>query len=214
MTKISIFLCLGLLFIAGCSNNPADSTKWESTQAPNATATPTPVPLLAFPFSNPDIIQRLAPFGEPNWSGTLPHNGIDLIVNTTVANAELIAPISGTITKIDIRENPYSNPVNQLIVDVTLEASSSFIVNFVIEPSTTSTTTKNQQQASLSVAVDQTVTVGDRIGYLIVGELGYPHLHYMLSVDNQTVCAHHHSTTAAQATFNTIATRSSREICK
>ena len=37
---------------------------------------------LDFPFENPEDIQRLHSFGIPNWSGTEPHNGIDLILKT------------------------------------------------------------------------------------------------------------------------------------
>ena len=35
---------------------------------------------LEFPFENPSDIKRLHSFGIPNWSGTQPHNGIDLIM--------------------------------------------------------------------------------------------------------------------------------------
>lgn len=210
MRKTLLLLCIGLLALAGCTNNPTAIKNLIVQPTP----TPVPLPELAFPFSDPDAIERLAPFGEPNWSGTEPHNGIDLIIYASLDKTELVSPVSGTITKIEIRENPYSNPVNQLIVDVQISVTSVFTINLVIEPSTNTTATKNEQTAALSVSVHQTVSAGDRIGDLIVGEHGYPHLHYMVTHQNQAVCAHHYSSTAAKNTFLAIATRSSSEVCK
>ena len=65
---------------------------------------------LDFPFANPGNIERMAAFGIPNWSGTEPHNGIDLIIYESLYGTRIISPTNGTIDSIDISENPYSHP--------------------------------------------------------------------------------------------------------
>jgi hypothetical protein len=40
---------------------------------------------------------------------------------------------------------------------------------------------------------------------LLVGTLGYPHVHYMVELDGEAVCAYAHSSDVARATFEMVA---------
>ena len=51
----------------------------------------------------------------------------------------------------------------------------------------------------------QEVGVGTPVADLLVGTLGYPHLHYMLMRGGDFVCAYGYSSPAAQAAFEAIA---------
>lgn len=164
-----------------------------------------PANILEFPFSNAGDIIRMAAYGIPNWSGTEPHNGIDLQVTNALTHSAILSPAAGTVTRIQVSENPFSNPINQLMVTVTILTPSGLEVSLVLEPSTADPTLKSNQVAAIYVTEGQTVGVGNHVADLLVGTLGYPHLHYMVMKDGEFVCAYAYSTPAAQATFATLA---------
>jgi hypothetical protein len=147
----------------------------------------------------------MAAFGIPGWSGSEPHNGIDLIIDEALYNARIISPTVGTIDRIEMSENPFSHPVGQLLLHIDIYINSDWRVSLVIEPGTTDETTKNAQRAAVLVAEDQTIMVGTPIVDLLVGEHGYPHLHYGVYYNGQAVCAYAHSNTSARLIFENIA---------
>jgi len=168
---------------------------------------------LEFPFLIPGNIERLAAFGIPNWSGTQPHNGIDLILYTSLSSSKIISPAKGMVQSITASENPYSNPVNQLLLTVEVFVNYEWTIALVFEPGTANEGTKAAQMSAMKVQAGQLVEIGQEIGDLIVGELGYPHLHYMPMRNGQAVCAYSYSSDAAKRIFDDIATRSSSAIC-
>jgi murein DD-endopeptidase MepM/ murein hydrolase activator NlpD len=168
---------------------------------------------LEFPFEDSSDVERLAAFGTPNWSGTEPHNGIDLIVFQTESRSKIISPTRGTVQSIRVSENPFSDPVNQLILTVEIFVNDEWTVDLVIEPSTVTEATRTAQIDAIAMQVGSVVDVGQDIGDLLVGELGYPHLHYMIIRNGQPVCAYAHSSDAARKTFDEIAVRSGTSAC-
>lgn len=159
---------------------------------------------LEFPFENPADIKRLAGFGIPNWSGTEPHNGIDLIIYEHLCSTSLVSPVKGTIRKIEIRENPFSHPEGQLILSVEIYINKSYQVHMVIEPGTADNEIKSNQINALQVKEGQVIEQGEIIGELLVGEMGYPHLHFMMQKDDECVCAYNYSSSIAKEIFNEI----------
>lgn len=172
-----------------------------------------PFESLDFPFANPGNIERMAAFGIPNWSGTQPHNGIDLVIYEWLSGARIISPANGTIDAIEISENPYSHPVNQLILTIRIYINSEWTVSLVIEPGTSDDFTKTAQRGAVMVAEGDTVVRGQAIADLLVGEHGYPHLHYMILRSDQPVCAYTFSSAGARGIFEEIAaTRSGNNL--
>jgi hypothetical protein len=161
----------------------------------------------------PADIQRIAAFGTPNWSGKEPHNGIDLIVYQALSRSKIISPVKGTVKSIKISGNPFSNPVNQLMLQIDISVNSEWTVSLVFEPSTINEAIKTAQISAMKVQAGQVVDVRQEIGDLMVGDLGYAHLHYMLARDDQLVCPYTYSSDAAKEIFTEIATRSNSLIC-
>jgi len=159
---------------------------------------------LSFPFKTPAAVVRLAAFGIPNWSGTKPHNGIDLVANQELSSTKLISPTNGTIKAIHISENPFSHPPNQLLLQIEIKVNSEWTVAMVIEPSTLDEQLKANQIAAVKVAEGQSVATGDEITDLLIGDLGYPHLHFMLERNGAVVCAYMFSSDSAKALFEAI----------
>ena len=158
---------------------------------------------LEFPFQDWHQVTRLAAFGVPNWSGSEPHSGIDLIVT---APAVIISPTAGTIAAIETKENPYSHPVGQLILGIDIYINRQRTVSLAIEPGTTSAGLKSQQIAAILVQKGDRVQVGTVIGTLLVGEQGYSHIHYALQdgAGHSPVCPYIYSSTAARTIFETL----------
>lgn len=158
---------------------------------------------LEFPLDNAGDIARIAAFGIRNWSGTEPHNGIDLVIKESLASARIISPTAGRVTAISSSENPYSEPPGQLLITIAIRVNADWTVNLVLEPSTVDPVVKTSQLASILVSEGQDLSVGTPVADLLVGTLGYPHLHYMVQHDGGTVCAYAHSSDAARAVFVT-----------
>jgi hypothetical protein len=158
---------------------------------------------LEFPFQDWRQVTRMAAFGAPNWSGSEPHNGIDLIVATP---AVIVSPTAGTISEIVTKENPYSHPVGQLILGIDIYINRKRKVSLGFEPGTTSAVLKSQQIAAILVKKGDRVQVGTVIGTLLVGEQGYTHIHYSLQdgAGHDPVCPYVYSSTAARTIFETL----------
>lgn len=78
-------------------------------------------------------------------------------------------------------------------------------MHLVLEPSTVDPTTKSAQLAAVRVRPGQRVSVGAPVADLLVGRLGYPHLHFMMQRNNANVCAYAQSSEAAKRTIEAIA---------
>ena len=156
---------------------------------------------LEFPITSSGDIVRIAAYGIPNWSGSEPHNGIDFVVDEHLTSVRIISPTAGEVTAISTQENPYSNPPGQLLVTITIRINGEWTVHLVLEPGTVDPTLKTAQLAAVLVSVGQDVEVGAPVADLMVGMLGYPHLHYMVEHNGEAVCAYAHSSEAAQETF-------------
>ncbi len=158
---------------------------------------------LEFPFQNWRQVTRMAAFGIPNWSGSEPHNGIDLIVTTP---AVIISPTAGTIAAIKAKENSYSHPPGQLILSIDIYINRQRTVSLCFEPGTTSAILKSQQIAAIQVKKGDRVQVGTVIGTLLVGEQGYTHIHYMLQdgAGHSPICPYIYSSPAAKTIFETL----------
>lgn len=168
---------------------------------------------LEFPIAAPGDIERIAAFGTPNWSGTEPHNGTDLVVFRNRSQTRILSPTRGTVRSVTVSDNPYSTPPNQMMLAVEIFVNDAWTVTLVLEPGTAAAGTKNSQIGALRVQAGREVSPGDEIGELLVGELGYPHLHYMVQINNEPVCAYSHSSENARALFDGIAARSGSRIC-
>ena len=157
--------------------------------------------LLEFPFADSGVIVRMASWGIPNWSGSAPHNGIDLVVDSTLTSALIISPTAGEVRSVTSAENSFSNPVGQLMVTIAIRVNDEWTVNLVLEPGTADPALKAAQLAAVRVRAGQTLTIGSPVADLLVGSLGYTHLHYMVERGNANVCAYAHSSEAAKRTF-------------
>jgi len=162
---------------------------------------------LIFPIRDASHLVGLAAYGIPDWSGTEPHNGIDLIVDERLASAEILSPAHGSVVRISSSRNPFSDPPGQLLLTVAVRVDAAWEVDLVIEPGTTDEATIAEQTAALAVRVDQTLAPGDHVADLLVGEHGYCHLHYMVRRHDRPVCAYEYSSDTARSAFEDVASR-------
>lgn len=160
---------------------------------------------LAFPVGNVADIVRIAAFGIPNWSGAEPHNGTDLIIDDSLASTRIISPTAGVVTSISTSENPFSDPPGQLLLTVSIRINGEWTVHLVLEPSTVDSALRTAQLAAILVSEGETVEIGTPVADLMVGTLGYPHLHYMVEHGGEAVCAYAHSSEDARAAFESLA---------
>jgi murein DD-endopeptidase MepM/ murein hydrolase activator NlpD len=183
---VLVVSCGGVLLGGGC-----DGARWSDFAFQP----------LEFPFADPGVVARLAAYGIPEWSGSEPHNGIDLVVDDSLASARVVSPTAGVVTRISVSENPYSDPPAQLLVTVEIRVNSEWTVSLVLEPSTADPALRAAQLAAIRVSEGQTVSAGTPIADLLVGTLGYPHLHYMAAQNRETTCAYAYSSDAARDVF-------------
>jgi len=203
--------CAMLLFAGpGCGGSTTSPTQ-TPTAAPTAPTASVFQPL-EFPFAEPTAITRMAAWGIPNWSGAEPHNGIDFQINGQLTSTLIVSPAGGEVIAVSSSENPFSNPPGQLMVRVDIRATEEWVVYIVLEPSTVDPTTKATQLAAVRVRPGQRVSVGTPVADLLVGTLGYPHLHFMIQRNNQDVCAYAQSSEAAKRTIESIARYSTSNV--
>ena len=199
-------LPLAVVLVGGLAGCGGDSGTDPSDSSPPGTTPPDPTfQPLEFPFANPGSIVRMASWGIPNWSGSEPHNGMDFQVAGHLASTTIVSPTAGVVRSVSSSENPFSNPPGQLMVTIAVRVNSEWTVDLVLEPSTSDPTLKAAQLAAVRVHEGQTVSVGTPVAELLVGTLGYPHLHYMVERGTSIVCAYAHSSEAAKRTIEAIA---------
>ena len=201
LRALTVILGSGMVLLTGCNNCSLGTDPF--TQAAS----------LEFPLARQNDVERLSAYGTPNWSGNEPHNGVDLVLYQTLNQTRVIAPADGKVTAVTVNENPFSNPPNQLMVSVKICTTLGWVVDLVFEPGTVNSATKNAQQNAIRVSAGQQVRAGDDIGDLLVGDLGYAHLHYMVQHRNTSVCPYEYSSDAAKAEFQAIADRSGTRPC-
>jgi len=160
---------------------------------------------LEFPIEDPQDVARMAAFGIPKWSGTEPHNGIDIIVDESLERTRINSPTAGIVARISASENPFSDPTGQLLVTIAIRVNGEWTVNLVLEPSTIDSAIRAEQLSAIMVSEGQEVAVGTPIADLLVGTLGYPHLHYMVLQNGEPVCAYAQSSATATAVFDGLA---------
>jgi hypothetical protein len=200
LLPLTIALAMGLAHCGG------DAGKVSSEPVPSTTgSSDLGFQPLEFPFANPGVIVRMAAWGIPNWSGSEPHNGMDFQVAGHLASARITSPTAGVVRAVTSSENPYSHPPGQLMVNVAIRVNGEWTVDLNLEPSTADPAMKAAQLAAVLVHEGETVSVGTPLADLLVGPLGYPHLHYMVERGRGNVCAYAHSSQAAKRTIEAIA---------
>jgi len=159
---------------------------------------------LEFPFEYPQDIDYLAAFDIPDWSGPgRPHNGIDLRISR---QAPITSPVHGTVRTIDSSTTgSLSTPPDLVMVTVDVYVNREWSIKLVLEPSDVESIILDLQMDALEVEVGQEVFPGTRVGDLLMGGEGYPHLHYMVMRNGAPVCAYAHSSDDARAIFDVIA---------
>ena len=187
--------------MTGCADGPLGSDPWTSP------------PVLGFPVAAPAAVESLAAYGTPNWSGTEPHNGVDLVLNTAAASVMIKAPCKGTVTKIEVKSNSYSNPPGQMLLTVEITVNLNWVVSLNLEPGTVDDALKKMQEDAIKVSVGQKLYEGDDIGLLFRGEQGHTHLHYMIYHKGGTVCAYSVSSDEAKSIFDSISAYSGTNPC-
>jgi len=168
-------------------------------------------PSLEFPIVEENNIIDLRGYGIENWSGPgTYHNGIDLVINTSVS---VVSPVQGTITVIEERKNEHSI-IQNILFDVVIQINWGWKVKLVLEPNFPGDDTYNNtlQREAISIGLLQRVNVGTPIATLLYSGY-YSHLHYMLEGPSGDVCAYTYSSLQAQNTFYEISLRTNQSIC-
>ena len=113
------------------------------------------------------------------------HNGIDFM--TDQAREPVIASANGTITRVDVHRLA---PRNNWQINIGLQVTARYTINYVIEPMTSDDAVGQTQQTLILVKPGQEVHAGDVIGELVGGGEG-AHIHWGMS-DSQsnglTIC--------------------------
>ena len=150
---------------------------------------------LEFHFANPDDIDYIASFGYPDWSGPgLPHNGIDLRIPMDIGKSVIISPSNGTVKNITH---------DKIGVGVEIQINEDYMVMVGFEPGDTSEFLLPQLEA-LRVVEGQVVHTGDTLGDLLVGRLGYPHIHLLLNINRRDYCPYNYSSVQAKEIYDMI----------
>ncbi len=189
------------------SNPPGPTPPAPNPPGPNPPG-PTPPPPaprtflpLEFPIADPRVVVKMASWGIPNWSGSEPHNGIDLVVDSRLTSTLITSPTAGEVRSVTSSENPFSHPVGQLMVTIAIRVNDEWTIDLVLEPGTVDPALKAAQLAGVRVQTGQTVSIGTPVADLFVGSLGYTHLHFMVERGNTNVCAYAHSSESAKRTI-------------
>lgn len=168
-------------------------------------------PSLEFPILEHHNINSIRAYGIENWSGPgTHHNGIDLVVNTSVT---IISPVKGTIIGIEERKNEHSI-IQNILFDVKIQINWGWKVKLVLEPNFPGDDVYNNtlQTNSINVSLFQRIEVGTPIATLVYSGY-YSHLHYMLLSFSEDVCPYNYSSNQAKSIFDAIALRTNQSIC-
>jgi len=168
-------------------------------------------PSLEFPILEHDNIISISSYGIPNWSGPgTHHNGIDLVINTSVT---IISPAKGTVVEITERKNEHS-VIQNILFDIRIQINWGWSVKLVLEPNFFGNDTINNtlQRNLIKVSFLQRVDIGTEIATLLYSGY-YSHLHYMVEHFSTDVCPYTYSSNDAKSIFDSIASRVNKSIC-
>ncbi|MBZ5587561.1 MAG: hypothetical protein LAO05_03290 [Acidobacteriia bacterium] len=139
---------------------------------------------LRLPYENLSDLVEARCYGVDPWdeaTGEV-HGGIDLIPRHTdlgpgeMRKAALIAPAGGTIH--DLRWGAKPGKATAFIL--TMKLNDYWFVTMVLEPQNFDPAVADEQGRSIAVQAGQAVRRGDRIGDLVVTNVHYPHVHFMI----------------------------------
>jgi len=168
-------------------------------------------PLLDFPILEEDNIFSMSAYGIEDWSGPgTHHNGVDLVINTSVT---IISPVKGTVVAITEHQNENS-VIKNILFDIQIQINWGWNVKLVLEPNFPGDDIYNNtlQRESIGVSLFQRIEVGTRIATLLFSGY-YSHLHYMVERFFGDVCPYIYSIDQAKGIFDAIALRSNQSIC-
>ena len=159
---------------------------------------------LEFPFKNSEDVAGIRAFGIPNWSGTEPHNGIDIVLKENIPQTTILAPVTGVVTSITAKPNPFSHPPGKIIVGVTILVQPMKQVEFAFEPDSADPGVIETQKQAIVVHKGQRVKVGDVIGELINGGTDAAHIHLSVKDTGKDLCAYNYSSPESMAIYDQI----------
>jgi murein DD-endopeptidase MepM/ murein hydrolase activator NlpD len=168
-------------------------------------------PSLEFPILEDNNIFSISAYGIENWSGPgTHHNGIDLVINTSVT---IVSPVEGTVIAINERQNMQSE-IQNILFEIKININGGWNVNLVLEPNFPGVDVDNNtlQRESIQVSLFQRLDVGTQIATLLNSGY-YSHLHYMLEGFSGDVCPYTYSSDQAKSIFNALALRTNQSIC-
>jgi len=168
-------------------------------------------PVLEFPILEEDNIFSVSAYGIEDWSGPgTYHNGIDLVINTSVI---IVSPVKGTVVAITERQNEHS-VIQNILFDIQIQINWGWNIKLVLEPNFHGDDVYNNtlQRESIRVSLFQRLEVGTQIATLQFSGY-YSHLHYMLESILGDTCPYVYSSDQAKSIFNLIALRTNQSIC-
>jgi hypothetical protein len=139
---------------------------------------------LVLPYENLAELVEARCYGVDPWDDVTKeiHGGIDLIPRHTdlgpgqTRKVGLVAPASGTI--YDVRELAKTGKADAFMV--TVKVNDYWFVGMVLEPQNLDPSIADEQRRSIAVQTGDVVGRGDRIGELVVTNVHYPHVHFMI----------------------------------
>ena len=143
---------------------------------------------LVLPYENVSELVEARCYGVDPWDDVTRevHGGIDLIPRHTdlgpgqTRKVGLVAPASGTIS--DVRELSKAGKADAFMV--TVKVNDYWFVGMVLEPQNLDPSIADEQRRSVAVRAGDTVRRGERIGDLVVTNVHYPHVHFMIYYKN------------------------------
>ena len=139
---------------------------------------------LLLPYENLSELVEARCYGVDPWDEATKeiHGGIDLIPRHTdlgpgaTRKVGLVAPASGTI--YEVRELAKAGKAAAFML--TVKVNDYWFVGMVLETQNLDPSIADEQRRSIAVQAGQAVTRGDRIGDLVVTNVHYPHVHFMI----------------------------------
>jgi hypothetical protein len=159
---------------------------------------------LRFPFKTPADIVRITAFGVPRERPDEPRDSTELVVRNDLRSTRIVAPTSGTVRKVHVREDAAAKTPARLRVAVEIFVNPEWSVALVFDPSTADALLAAAQVEAIRVKSGQRVAAGDDIGDLLAGEMGPSRLHYRVLYGDRPVCARNSSCREAKTVFDAI----------
>ncbi len=139
---------------------------------------------LVLPYEDLSELVEVRCYGVFPWDAATneTHGGLDLIARHTdlgpgaTRKVGLVAPASGTI--YDVRELAKAGKATAFML--TVKVNDYWFVSMVLEPQNPDPSIADEQRRSVTVQAGQAVRRGDPIGDLVVTNVHYPHVHFMI----------------------------------